>query len=55
MSEIINNANPDLPDLTIVVPSDPTIDVSAWCANIRRALGKQYNIIFIFPDDNKEE
>lgn len=49
---IVEHENPDnLPDLIIDVPKeDGSIDISSWAANMRKALGKIWNVKFrIWP------
>ena len=44
----------ELPDLIIEVPEAADgIDISAWCSNTKRILGKQYNIIFKTKDEEE--
>ena len=48
----------NLPDLVIDVPeASEGIDISAWCSNTKKILGKKYNIIFRTKDekDKKED
>ena len=49
---IVEHENPfNLPDLIVDVPKeDGTVDVSAWTAFMRKALGNKYNVKFrIWP------
>jgi len=48
--------NPDLPDLIIEVPDvEEGIDISSWCSNTKRILGKKYNVIFKTKDEEDKE
>lgn len=44
--ESIDSDNPfNLPDLYIKIPTDPKVDISNWCLNIKKA-NRKYHIIF---------
>ena len=48
--------NPELPELIIEVPeAEEGIDISAWCSNTKRILGKQYNVIFKIKDEEEKD
>ena len=50
LNENIVEEENKLPDLIIEVPEVAEgIDLSEWCSNTKRILGKKYNVIFVDP------
>lgn len=50
--EVVAESN--LPDLIIEIPeASDDIDISEWCSNTKRILGKKYNVIFIDPQEQE--
>lgn len=57
MADIDNNVieeelKDDRPELIINIPeAADDIDISEWCSNTKRILGKQYKVIFVDPQE----
>lgn len=57
MADIDNNVieeelKDDRPELIIEIPqASDDIDISEWCSNTKRILGKKYKVIFVDPQE----
>ena len=45
--------NDDRPEIIIQIPvsDENDIDISEWCSNTKRILGKKYKVIFVDPEE----
>lgn len=49
---VVEELKDDRPELIIEIPeASEDIDISEWCSNTKRILGKKYKVIFVDPKE----